>query len=148
MLRSIACGVRVEIGPVACVSARAWVAYATDPLAVLRELHDPSLPEPVLDAFAALLDAWRPIAASMEPFRWSGDEAPERVKYLLHGLYLAGEVTESEAAAGRARLRPAVADEFHFVLVREILDALEHESDTDAHFVREMRDVWGIARDN
>jgi hypothetical protein len=30
----------------------------------------------------------------------------------------------------------------------EIIDALEHESDADAHFVHEMRDVWGIARDD
>jgi hypothetical protein len=116
-------------------------------LAVLKELHDPSLPAPVLHGFAGLLDAWRPIAAGLEPFHWSGDVPAERVQYLLRGLYLSGEVVEREAAAGRARLRPAVADEFHLVLVREVLDALEHESDADAHFVRELRNVWRIARD-
>jgi hypothetical protein len=69
------------------------------------------------------------------------------VKYLLYGLFAAGEVTEREAAAGRAALRPTAADEFHVVLVREVLSALEHESDADAHFAKELRDQWGIARD-
>jgi hypothetical protein len=30
--------------------------------------------------------------------------------------------------------------------VREVLEALEHESDADAHFVKELRDVWDVAR--
>ena len=136
----------MEIGPVSCVSARAWIAYATETLAVLRTLDD--VPLSALDAFEGLLDTWRPIAAGIDPFRWQGDEAPERVKYLLHGLYTAGLVTEREAARGRAHLRPAIADEFHFVLVREALAALEHESDSDAHFVKELRDLWGVARDD
>ena len=137
---------RVEIGPVSCVSARAWIAYATETLAVLRTLDD--LPPSVLDAFEGLLDTWRPIAARIDTFRWEGDEPPERVKYLLHGLYTAGLVTEREAERGRAHLRPAVADEFHFVRVREALAALEHESDADAHFVKLLRDVWDVARDD
>jgi hypothetical protein len=137
--------VRVQIGPVSCVSARAWIAYATETLAVLRTLDD--LSPSVLDAFEGLLDTWRPIAAELDSFRWEGDEDPERVKYLLHGLYVAGLVTEREAVRGRTHLRPAVADEFHFQLVREVLEALEHESDAEAHFVKELRDVWGVARD-
>ena len=136
---------RVQIGPVSCVSARAWIAYATETLTVLRTLDD--LSPSVLDAFEGLLDTWRPIAAELESFRWESDEDPERVKYLLHGLYITGIVTEREAARGRTRIRPAVADEFHFVLVREVLEALEHESDADAHFVKELRDVWDAARD-
>jgi hypothetical protein len=136
----------VEIGPVSCVSARAWVAYATETLAVLRTLED--LSSSALNAFEGLLETWRPIAARIDDFRWEGDLPPERVKFLLHGLYTAGLVTEREAARGRAHLRPAIADEFHFVLVREAMEALEHESDADAHFVKELRDVWGVARDD
>jgi len=67
-------------------------------------------------------------------------------QYLLNALYVAGTIVEHEAASGRAQLRPTTADEFHIVLVREVLDALEHESEADAHFVQEMRNVWGIAR--
>jgi len=138
--------VRVELGPVSSASARAWLAYATDMLAVLRGLPESELPPRVLDAFGAILDEWRPIAERPEPFRWSSDEPPERAQYLLNALYVAGTLIEREAAAGRTHLRPASADEFHVSLVREVLDALQHESEADAHFVQEIRNVWGIAR--
>lgn len=113
---------------------------------LLRELPDEELSPRLLDAFAALLDEWRPIARRAEPFRWSSDETPERVQYLLNALYVAGTLIEREAAAGRVLLRPAAAAEFHVVLVLEVLAALERESEADAHFVQEMRNIWGIAR--
>ena len=137
---------RVELGPVSSESAQAWISYATEMLIVLRGLPETQLPAHALDAFGSLLDEWRPIADRGEPFRWSSEEPPERVQYLLHALYVAGTVIEQEAASGRARLRPATADEFHVLLVREALDALEHESVADAQFVEQMRNVWGIAR--
>ena len=140
--------VHIEVGPVSAVSARIWIAYATEMLALLRALPEPQVPAHALDAFASLLEEWRPIAQRDEPFRWSSDEAPERAQYLLNALYVAGTRIEEEAAAGRAHLRPAAADEFHIVLVREVLDTLAHESDADAHFVQEMRNVWDIARPN
>jgi hypothetical protein len=139
--------VQVEIGPVSSQSARAWIEYATETLDMLRKTDDPRLPSPVLDAFADLLDAWRPIARKSKPFRWSSREAPERVQFLVYALYVAGLVIEREAAAGRAHLRPMAADEFHFVLVREVLAALARESEADAHFAEELRNVWGVARD-
>jgi hypothetical protein len=136
----------VEVGPVSAASARAWIAYATETLALLRTLPAQQLPAPALDAFASLLEEWRPIAERDELFRWSSDEAPERAQYLINALYVAGTRIEAEAASGRARLRPPEADEFHIVLVREVLDTLAHESDADAHFVEEMRNLWDIAR--
>ena len=136
----------IEVGPVLSASARAWITYATDMLALLRALPEHQLPKPALDAFASLLDEWRPNVERAEPFRWSSEEQPERVQYLLNALYIAGTLIEREAASGRARLRPAGADEFHVVLVHEALDALEHESDADAQFVEQMRNVWDIAR--
>jgi hypothetical protein len=122
------------------------VAYATDMLSVLQSLPEDQLSSSALAAFGALLDEWRPIAARSKPFRWSSEQPPERAKYLLNALYVAGTVVEREAARGRARLRPASADEFHVLLVREVLEALEHESESDAQFVEQMRNVWGIAR--
>jgi hypothetical protein len=109
---------------------------------VLRALPEEQLPSHALDGFAALLSEWRPIAESGKPFRWSSDEEPERVQYLLNALYVAGTMIEAEAASGRARLRPALADEFHVLLVRETLGALEHESGADAQFVEQIRNVW------
>ena len=137
---------RIELGPVSPKSARAWVAYATEMLVLLRALPEQQLPPPALDAFASLLDVWRPIAERPEPFRWSSEEPPERVQYLLNALFVAGTLIEDEAASGRAPLRPAVADEFHVLLVREVLQTLEHQSDADAQFVEQMRNVWRIAR--
>jgi hypothetical protein len=138
--------VRIEVGPVSSASARSWLAYATRMLALLRTLPESELPRHSLDAFAALLEEWRPIAAAPGPFRWSSDEPPERAQYLLNALYLAGTLIEREAESGRATLRPTAADEFHVVLVREVLGALEQESESDAHFVQEMRNVWDVAR--
>jgi hypothetical protein len=138
--------VRIDLGPVASDSARAWIAYAAEMLEVLRALPEPGLPAAALDAFGSLLDQWRPIAEADEPFRWSGDLEPERVQYLLKALYAAGEAIEREAASGRARLRPPKADAFHFVVVRESFEVLEHESKADAEFVAQMRNVWDVAR--
>lgn len=137
---------RIELGPVSSESARAWLSYATDVLALLRAHPDARLAPHALDAFDALLREWQPIADSDKPFRWTSDEQPERVQYLVNALYIAGTMVEHEAASGRARRRPAAADAFHVSLVHEVLDALEHESDADAQFVEQMRNVWGIAR--
>ena len=137
---------RVEIGPVSSDSARAWIAYAEETLTVLQRLTEQALAPNALEGFASLLDEWRPIAEGDKPFRWSSEENPERAKYLLNALYWAGTIVEREAEAGRAQLRPEVADEFHILLIHEVLDALEHESDADAHFVEELRNVWGVAR--
>ena len=94
----------IEVGPVSAASARAWIAYATETLALLRRLPAQQLPAPALDAFASLLEEWRPVAQRDEPFRWSSDEAPERAQYLINALYVAGTRIEEEAASGRARL--------------------------------------------
>jgi hypothetical protein len=136
----------VEIGPVSAASAKAWIAYATEMLAMLRALPEPKLPASALEGFVELLDEWRPLAEGDEPFRWSNDEDPERAKYLLNALYRAGLIVEAEAEAGHAQLRPAAADEFHLLLVHEVLDALEKESEADAQFVEGLRSVWGVAR--
>jgi hypothetical protein len=140
--------VQVDIGPVTSTSARAWIAYASDTLVDLRELPEIDIVAGALDAFAELLDEWRPIAERAEPFRWVSEEPLERVTYLLNALYWAGTIVEREAATGRAHLRPPEADEFHIVLVRAALTALEQGSEADAHFVEELRGVWGIARLN
>jgi hypothetical protein len=136
----------IEIGPVSAASARAWIAYATEMVALLRALPEPHLPAPALEGFVELLDEWRPLADHEEAFRWSGDTDPARAKFLLNSLYRAGLIIEAEAEAGHATLRPAAADEFHFLLVHEVLEALEKESEADAQFVEGLRSVWGVAR--
>ena len=137
---------RIEVGPVSAASAQAWIAYAADMLVLLRALPVGEVPAAALDAFATLLDEWRPIAQSGDRFRWAKDESPEQVKYLINALFVAGTLIEREADSGHAQLRPPEADEFHVVLVQDVLRSLEQQGDADAHFVKEMRDVWPIAR--
>ena len=133
------------MGPVSPASARAWIRYAGETLTELRDLPHIEAVAGALDAFAALLDEWRPIAERGEPFRWVSEQPAERVKYLVNALYWTGTIVEREAAAGRAHLRPPETDEFHVVLVHAALTALEQESDGDAHFVAELRGLWGVA---
>jgi hypothetical protein len=115
-------------------------------LAFLRTLSEHEIPSRAVDAFASLLDEWRPLAQGDKPFRWVTDETPERAKYLINALYLAGTLIEREVTAGQAHFRPAAADEFHVVIVHDVLRALEQESRADAQFVYQMRNVWDIAR--
>jgi hypothetical protein len=138
--------VQVDVGPISSASARAWIEYATNMLTLLRTLSEQELPSRALDAFASLLDEWRPLAQGDKPFRWVTDETPDRAKYLINALFVAGTLIEREVTAGRAHLRPAAADEFHVVVVQDVLRALEQESRADAQFVRQMRNVWDIAR--
>ena len=138
--------VRIEVGPISSASARAWIEYATNMLAFLRTLSEHEIPSRAVDAFASLLDEWRPLAQGDKPFRWVTDETPERAKYLINALYLAGTLIEREVTAGQAHFRPAAADEFHVVIVHDVLRALEQESRADAQFVYQMRNVWDIAR--
>jgi hypothetical protein len=138
--------VQVDIGPVSRASAQAWIAYATEIVTELRDRPDIDLIAGALDAFVELVDEWRSVAERAEPFRWVRDAPPEQVQYLVNALYWTGTIVEREASAGRARLRPPEADEFHVVLVHAALTALERESEADAHFVEELRGMWRIAR--
>jgi hypothetical protein len=138
--------VRIEIGPMSSASARAWIGYAAEMLTLLRALPEQELRPQALDGFASLLAEWRPIAEAGDEFRWSSEEPPERAEYLINAHHLAGTVIERETAAGRAYLRPAAAYEFHFVLVHEVLEALENEGGSYAQFVGHMRNMWGTAR--
>ena len=43
------------------------------------------------------------------------------------------------------QLRPTAADEFHVVLVRQVLDTLALESRSNEEFVESIRNEWLIA---
>jgi hypothetical protein len=138
--------VLIEIGPVSRASARAWLDYATIALAELRASDTPRVPERALDRFAQLLGQWRRAANRKGPFHWSTDEPPEKVEFLMNALYSAGVEIERGAAEGRMTLRPPAADEFHIVMVQQVLDTLAHQSRSNAEFVESLRNDWSIAR--
>jgi hypothetical protein len=139
-------GVLIEIGPVSRESARAWLDYATIALGELRAAEQPLVPARALDRFEELVGQWRRAANRSGPFHWSTDEPPEKVEFLIHALYTAGLEIERGAAEGRMTLRPAEADEFHIVLVQQVLDTLAHQGRSSAEFVEALRNDWLIAR--
>lgn len=140
---------RIEIGPVSRSSALAWFDYGTQAVAELRATHAGTVPASALDRFGLLIDEWRRCAETTDPatpFHWETDEPPERVEFLMKALYTAGLEIERGAAAGTMTLRPAAADEFHIVMVQQILATLERQDRSNAEFVESLRNEWTIAR--
>ncbi len=134
----------IEIGPVSRASALAWLEYGTYAIGELRRLQPSTIASSAINGFEELIAAWRS-AATEDPFHWTTDEPPERVEYLMRALYLAGLEIEEGTTRGM-KLRPAAADEFHIVLVRQVLDTLAHEGQSNAEFVDSLRNDWRIAR--
>ncbi len=140
--------VKIEIGPVARASALAWLDYGTDAIADLRRVAPKTLSPSAIDGFESLIAAWRVAAERPGPFHWETDEAPERVEFLMKALYQAGLEIEDGTAHRDMKLRPAAADEFHIVLVRQVLSTLAQEGRSNAEFVESLRNDWLIARED
>jgi hypothetical protein len=138
---------RVEIGPVPTENAVAWFDYATNVISELRA-SPRAITTNVIDAFSAYVDTWRATATENdEIFRWVGDASPENVEYLVFALYRLGVRFTAEEENGVRAPRPEAATKFHKVLVRSLLGALEREGEAEAHFARQLREVWGPAND-
>ena len=137
---------KIEIGPVARASALAWLDYASVAIADLRRVAPKTLTPSAIDGFESLIAQWRIAAAQSGPFHWQTDESPERVEFLMKALYQAGLEIEDGMQHHGMRLRPATADEFHIVLVRQVLDTLKLEGRSNAEFVDSLRNDWHIAR--
>jgi hypothetical protein len=142
---------RVEIGPVPLPNAQAWLDYAAGVIGELR--RDPrAVTSDVLDSFSKYVDDWQATAnveaaRHDEVFRWNGEAMPETVEYLVFALYRLGVRLTAEEESGLRPPRPAAAAKFHGVLVRSVLTALEREGEGEAHFVRQLREVWGPANE-
>ena len=136
----------IEIGPVSRQSAVAWLDYATVAVGELRSSETPRVPDRAIDKFEELVAQWRGAAEHEGPFHWSADLPPEKVEFLMNALYSAGLEIERGAAQGRMTLRPAAADEFHVVMVQQVLDTLALQGGSNAEFVESLRNDWLIAR--
>ena len=140
---------QIEIGPVSRASALAWFDYGTRAIAELRAAHAGTVPASALERFESLIAAWRDCAATTDaatPFHWITDEPPERVEFLMKALYTAGLEIERGADAGIMTLRPGAADEFHIVMVQQVLATLARQDRSNAEFVESLRNEWLIAR--
>jgi hypothetical protein len=143
---------RVEIGPVPLRSAQSWLDYATSIVRELRAEPRTVAPPDVLASFTSYLDDWRTTAHAEaarhdEVFRWIGDASPDKVEYLVFALYRLGVRLTTEEDRGLRPPRPPEAAKFHGVLVRSVLAALEREGEAEAHFVAQLREVWGPANE-
>ena len=137
---------KIEVGPVSRASALAWLDYAMAALADLRRVGPTSVSATAIDGFDALITTWRLAAKRPGPFHWETHEPAERVEYLMKALYMAGLEIERGVETHGMQLRPKEADEFHFVLVRQVLDTLALEGRSSAEFVESIRNEWLIAR--
>ena len=140
---------QVEIGPVALPSAEAWLDYAAGVIDDLRS-SPRAVTSDVLDAFSKYVDDWRATADAEaqrhdEVFRWNGEAKPETVEYLVFALYRLGQRLTDEEESGQREPPSPAATKFHRVLVRSVLVALEREGEAEAHFVRQLREVWDTA---
>lgn len=137
---------KIEIGPVSRASARAWLDYGTDSIADLRRVAPKSVASGVIDQFENLITEWSVVARRPGPFHWETDEPPEQVEFLMKALFTAGLEIEQGIEQHGMKLRPPEADEFHVMLVRQVLDTLELQGRSNAEFVESLRNEWRIAR--
>ena len=141
---------RVEIGPVSRASAQAWLDYCSGVVTEFVSATPPTIPLPALETFTELIEGWRlavtAAARQQRPFHWIGEAPADRVEFLMKALYETGVAVERDNESGGMGLRPAAADEFHFVLLDQVLTALEHESRSNAEFVATLRNDWRAAR--
>jgi len=138
-------GVRAEIGPVGHDTAIAWIAYGRSVVEYLAA-SDRVVRAGVLERFGDLLDEFDAAAADGGPFHWTHEDiSPEEVEFLMKGLFEIGLVIEAEHEAQRFPLRPEAADEFHHMVVQQVLAAVEIEGPAFAQFVEGLRGEWGVA---
>ena len=137
---------RVEIGPVSGRSAAVWLDYGRKVVEHVSSMAAPAVSDGSLGRFSALLDQWDPqVEQGDGDFRWAADMSPEEVEFIMKGLYEVGLVVEAESAAGRLGLRPPEADEFHYVVVRQVLAQIESLGPANAQFVEGLRADWRVA---
>lgn len=125
-------------------TAVAWIAYGRLVVDHLATSAGP-VRSGVLERFAVLLDEFATLARPGEPFHWRAEVSPEEVEFLMKGLFEIGLVVEAEHEGGRFPLRPAAADEFHHMVVQQVLAEVEIEGPAFAQFVEGLRGEWGIA---
>ena len=136
---------RVEIGPASERSAVAWIGYGREVLEYAASMSEPAVGQGTLDRFSALLDQWERSLGGALDFHWSAEMSPEEVEFLMKALYEVGLVVESEHADGRLHLRPTEADEFHYVVVRQVLAQIEAQGPANAQFVEGLKADWKVA---
>lgn len=139
---------RLDVGPVAPMSAVAWMEWVRGTLSELGRAAASS-DGPSIDALAHLrrhLEQWIPRkVATDETLRWSTDIDPDELEYLVHTFYTLEVRMAPEVRRGKGNGIPDEGRTFHLVLVRALLDTLESVSPSRAAFVDQLRWSWPSA---
>ena len=139
---------RLDVGPVEPASAAAWIQWADETLAALRQRSGTgaaSLPAEVLDELRRYVEQWKPKARSMHRnFRWHGEIEPDELEHLVHAFFTL-DAQLSHELQGERSAAPDRGRDFYLVLVRALLHALEMDSPSRAAFADQLRSSWPIA---
>lgn len=123
----------LDVGPVAPASARAWIDWA----------HGIS---GELDEVQPYLEQWTPCACTSDTtFRWCADVDPDELEYLVQAFVSLDTGLWAEVQRGEGTDVPDEGRDFHLVLVRALLHALESEGPVRAQFADQLRWSWPSA---
>ena len=135
----------VHLGPASSASAAIWIAYARTILAQAMShagVGGVRLPEDVVEAFEAYLDAWERTADEGPEFSWSDEVDPDGLEELIVAWMSLAEGLAVEAERRGFVIRPPEGEEFNDALVRGLLEAFVAEGrDFMAHW-EEIRARW------
>ena len=137
---------RVDVGPVARASAVAWIEWADGVCGDLRNDSSGDTCPPLLFGAGGYLQQWkRSDLSAGGTFRWHAEVDPDQLEYLIHALLRLDAQLAAEVEHGRRPPAPDEGREFHLVLVRDLLHALEMEGTGRAAFVDQLRCCWASA---
>jgi EAL domain-containing protein (putative c-di-GMP-specific phosphodiesterase class I) len=121
--------VTLRVGPVASASAVAWLEHTAALLDVARSPASGyiSIPPGVRGAIDAYMARWAEVAASADPFLWTGREDPNILRAVTHYWF---HLTELRAQRELLEIEPpAAAHLFNEALISAILVALTVSAD-------------------
>ena len=140
--------VELDVGPVAPASAVAWMEWAEQTFAELRNGPRSKIvcSAEALDGIEGYFKQWMPRARILdEAFRWHTEIDPDELEYLLCALVSLDARLSGDARRGQRRPAYDEGRLFFLVLVRALLHALETESPGRAAFADQLRAAWPSA---
>ncbi len=129
----------VVVGPVKAESMGAFAVFGREQLHAAGPGAD--VPSDAAQAFDGYLEEWARLGrAGREDITWSTIADPEVIEYLVYSFFrLTKEIND---AAGAAQVVPNAAEQFYWMLVGGLLDALEVEGGSRAEFAAHLREFW------
>ena len=140
--------VELDVGPVAPAGAVAWMEWAEQAFAELRN-GPPTrflFSTEVLDGIQGYFTQWMPRARILgEAFRWQTRIDPDELEYLLCALISLDARLSRDVRRGDRRPASEEGRLFFLVLVRALLHALATDSPGRAAFADQLREAWPSA---